>query len=98
MRFSNLRNALLAALTVWGCSQRDDALRPDSPLYQFTQGQAVQTTTTVTVHSAANNFSSSVGTKAINSTGTLPYNFVLPKNAFMNITIKATTPPSTCTA
>ena len=62
MRFSNLRNALLAALTVWGCSQRDDALRPDSPLYQFTQGQAVQTTTTVTVHSAANNFSSSVGT------------------------------------
>lgn len=71
MRFSNLRNALLAALTVWGCSQRDDALRPDSPLYQFTQGQAVQTTTTVTVHSAANNFSSSVGTKAINSTGTI---------------------------
>lgn len=58
------------ALAAWGCSERlDDTLRPGSPLYQFSQDQSVQTTTGVSVHSAANNFSSPLGPQPLGATG-----------------------------
>jgi len=72
MRFSYVACASLVALMVWGCSERQDqALRPQPPLFQFSTGQGVQTTTSVTVHSTANNFSSSVGTEPLGASATI---------------------------
>lgn len=71
MRFSQLPTMLAAALALSGCSERQQDPVTSGPLYQFTNGQSVQTTTAVTVHSAANNFSSSVGTKPAGVVGTI---------------------------
>jgi len=71
MRYSKLPTILAVAVALCGCSQRQADPLENGPLYQFTNGQSVQTTTAVTVHSGASNFSSSVGTKPAGVIGTI---------------------------
>jgi len=73
MRRTTILTLIVGALTVvlWGCSDRQPDPITNNPLFQFSQGQGVQTTTSVAVHSAANNFSSVVTNESANAAGTI---------------------------
>lgn len=61
---------VMLAVGVWGCERQPDPMT-SGPLFQFTNGQSVVTTTDVGVRSGPNNFSSVVASKPIGTTGTI---------------------------